>query len=263
MQDFPLALSYASFHYRCHPDIIGFSNKELYENKLQTQTNIIQLKNKFKDNELGIFWHDVKGSIPYSASSAYNLHEVDHIIELLDKWRSNLEPQRISIGIVTPFRKQVEKIRDRIESKRTVWGEEYISLIKVGTAHRFQRNECDLVIFSPVVANGLKSHLVNWVANTDELLNVAVTRARGALHIVGDMESCQAAGQFLEALVLYTKSKNDLKLQHSYESPAEEIIGTILSSLNLNFFSQVEKGPYRLDFVITTHFGSYLCERYF
>ena len=65
---------------------------------------------------------------------------------------------------------------------------------KVGTAHRFQGDECDIMVFSPVIAEGLPQRLLRWVARTDQLLNVSITRARAALHIVGDLIVAREAG---------------------------------------------------------------------
>lgn len=246
-----------SIHYRCHPDIIGFSNSVLYGNKLSTKTDIHNLQNKFRKSELGVFWHDIKGNVPNVTTSAYNQSEVDHIMRLIDSWRPSLEAQKISIGIVTPFRKQVEKLKAAIDAKKGQWSESFMASIIVGTAHRFQGDECDLIFFSPVIAPGIKAHLANWVASTEELINVAVTRARGALHVVGDETSCRQAGFLLEKLAIYIRNCRDGKgLQFGYDSPAEEIVGEILTSLELPFFTQVEKVPYRLDFIVTTPFGN-------
>ena len=164
---------------------------------------------------------------------------------------------KISIGIVTPFKKQVEKLKVAIESKKDRWSESFLSSIVIGTAHRFQGDECDLIFFSPVIARGIKAQLASWVASTEELINVAITRARGALHIVGDEISCRNAGSLLEELAIYIENcRRGTGRQFSYDSPAEEIVGEILSSLQLSFFTQVEKGPYRLDFIVTTPFGN-------
>lgn len=246
-----------SFHYRCHPDIIGFSNNALYENKLSTKTDLHHLQEKFQKNELGLFWHNIKGSISRSSTSAYNQNEVDYIISLIEDWRPSLEMQNISVGIVTPFKKQVDKLKVAIDAKKQQWGESFISSIVIGTAHHFQGDECDLIFFSPVIASGIKAHLAKWVASTEELLNVAITRARGAFHVVGDESSCREAGFLLEKLVTYIQHcRSNKEQQFNYESPAEEIVGEILSSLELPFFTQVEKGPYRLDFIVTTPFGN-------
>lgn len=248
-----------SDHYRCHPEIIGFSNSALYDNHLSAKTDLNDLKKKFHKDELGMFWHDTKGFVPESSSSAYNEGEVERIVCMLEDWRSSLEERMMSIGVVTPFRKQVEKLQAAIAAKNGKWSDAFIASIVVGTAHRFQGDECDLVIFSPVIAPGIKENLANWVAGTEELLNVAVTRARGAFHVVGDEDSCRSAGMLLEELANYIANANGARRQSfHYDSPAEEVVGDILSSLQLSFQTQVVKGSYRLDFVVTTPFGSHI-----
>jgi very-short-patch-repair endonuclease len=246
-----------SLHYRCHPDIIDFSNKALYGDQLTAETDISALQQKFRDEELGVFWHDVKGYVPSTASSAYNQIEIEHIVNLIERWRPSIEARNISIGIVTPFRIQVERLKQAIEARKPQWSEQFFSSILIGTAHRFQGDECDLIIFSPVISSGIKPHLANWVASTKELLNVAITRARGALHVVGDQNFCRNAGHLIEELANYIQSSRDNSIHHhQYESPAEEVVGEILASLELPFFTQVEKGPYRLDFIVTSLFGN-------
>jgi hypothetical protein len=46
------------------------------------------------------------------------------------------------------------------------------------------------MIFSPVLSSGLKDGSLEWLNRTVNLLNVAVTRARVTLIIVGDLEFC-------------------------------------------------------------------------
>jgi hypothetical protein len=57
-----------------------------------------------------------------------------------------------------------------------------------------QGDACDIMIFSPVVARDMLPRLVRWVVETEQVLKVAIARARGALHVVGDMQACLAGG---------------------------------------------------------------------
>ena len=61
------------------------------------------------------------------------------------------------------------------------------------------------MVFSPVVAAGIRSGSRDWVATTHSLLNVAVTRARLALHVVGDAAACEDAGGSLGDLVRHVR----------------------------------------------------------
>ncbi len=64
-------------------------------------------------------------------------------------------------------------------------------LIVVGTAHTFQGNERDVMVFSPVLAPGLKEGSLDWLHRTDNLLNVSVSRARNMLIVVGHWDYCK------------------------------------------------------------------------
>ena len=45
---------------------------------------------------------------------------------------------------------------------------------------KFQGDERDVMIFSPVVSEGITDGAVNFLKKTDNLFNVAITRARAA-----------------------------------------------------------------------------------
>ena len=243
-------------HYRCHPDIIGFSNKAVYENKLAIKTNVNLFEKKFHKEKLGIFWHDVKGTISPSSSSAWRKEEIDKVIELLKKLKeSPTAEDYTNIGIITPFRKQSDRIQAAISQFRQ--DKIFYDRITVGTAHRFQGGECDIIIFSPVISDNMHSRTVRWLTDSDELLNVAITRAKATLHIVGNKSACRNAGSIFQELVNYVESLHNHKQRTlNYESPAEEIVGKMLSELKIPFQIQVEKGPYRLDFIAYSIFGN-------
>ena len=63
--------------------------------------------------------------------------------------------------------------------------------LPLATAHSFQGDERDIMIFSPVVARGISEGAARWVENPKNLINVAVTRARLALFVVADFDICR------------------------------------------------------------------------
>jgi len=127
----------------------------------------------------------------------------------------------------------------------------------VGTAHKFQGDEADLVCFSPVVSTGIHPRKARWVADTDQLLNVAITRARGALHIFGNAEACRKVGGFLGAFAEYALgSSRNSGGRHSFESPAEEKLAELLSEAGLWYRPQYREGRYKLDFFVVSPFGT-------
>jgi very-short-patch-repair endonuclease len=130
--------------------------------------------------------------------------------------------------------------------------------ITVGTAHRFQGDEKDMILFSPAISQDIKQTTLNWIHNTTQLLNVAITRARSVLLIVGDKKKCREAGGFLKNLEEYAKSKVDL----NFDSPVEEKLFKRLTKEGVKVLPQYEtkvrgKKPYRLDFALFINDNKY------
>ena len=152
----------------------------------------------------GLRWFDVEGEVPSGIRSAYNEREIEAVVRLLRAWadRGLLGSEDQSVGVVTPFRAQEERIRE--EAKAQEWWRELENQLgeipaTIGTIHRYQGDERDMMIFSPVVAPGMEPYTEQWVAETEQLLNVAVTRARASLQVVGHLDRCRRAGGVLGA----------------------------------------------------------------
>lgn len=187
-------------HYRSHPSIIGFSNRQFYGGRLSVQTDLARLAERVPMEQQGVHWHDVRGRVPQGARSAYNDLELDAVLEHVWRLLESLGPET-SVGIVTPFRAQSDRIKRRV--REAPWYEAHRARVGAGTAHTFQGDERDVIVFSPVVSDGMRDGTRRWAATTEALLNVAITRARAGLHVVGDAEACRAAGGPLGALVAH------------------------------------------------------------
>jgi hypothetical protein len=204
-------------HYRSHPEIIGFSNQHFYDGQLRPMRGAesVDLPEKWR----GVRWFDVQGEVPEGIRSAYNDREIRGVLWLLGKWAQEglLGEAGVSVGVVTPFRAQADRLQGRM--KQTAWWEQLQARSEsdtpvevkgptVGTAHRFQGDERDLVIFSPVVAPGIDEYTEQWVATTDQLLNVAVTRARASLQVMGHLGACRRAGGSLAPFADYVSRRS-------------------------------------------------------
>lgn len=249
-------IGFLAEHYRSHPEIVEFSNRSFYSGRLVVRTKIDALKEKTGSQPLGVFWHDTPGTVPQSSKSAWNEAEAKGVLELLDHWHSSgfLMNSQLTFGIVTPFRLQMEKLRERIG--KMPWYKDISNRLTVGTAHRFQGDECDVMIFSPVVAKGMLPRLVHWVAETDQLLNVAITRARAALHVVGDMQANFEAGGKLGDFAAFVQAgiQTTSAIQET-ESPAEQAVADMLRELGIWHKCQYDIRRYRLDFLVVSPLG--------
>lgn len=167
-------------HFRCHPEIVEYSNKFFYKPKLGQELKIKTTNEQYQLLPKGIFWinssgkkHDYKNINEDEKDKSIKLAEY-----LIEKYPN------ITIGITTPYREQVELINNELSK-------ELREKIKVGTVHTFQGDERDIIIFSVVISRNSQS-TANWINTTvPYLINVAVTRARNTLFIIGNASYCK------------------------------------------------------------------------
>ncbi|MGY0236554.1 caspase, EACC1-associated type [Longispora urticae] len=164
-------------HYRCHPEIAEVSNRLFYGGALTVLTDVRALR---RTDRAPLVWRHVGGHAarPYSGGSWVNAAEVEHVHRCVEYLLKSLPPDG-TIGIVTPFAAQQERIAGH-------WAEREPDRVKVGTVHTFQGGERDAMIFSLVAAEGMNPGAVSWLENQANLWNVAITRAKGHLIVLGD-----------------------------------------------------------------------------
>lgn len=250
--------SFLKQHYRCHPDIIEFSNLNFYEGKLVEQVALSQFQNKLPIEENGLIWHNTAGQTLKSKKGAWNPTEVEKIVEIFDRWAQEglFSDVKITYGIITPFRKQVEEMCKAFS--QLPWFTSVEDRFTIGTAHSFQGSECDILVYSPVVAEGMEAYLVKFAAAQKDLINVTVTRAKNLLYIVGDLHACQAASSNTPLHQLATYAERIRKQQHHPMNTAEKAMAVILEELKLSYIPQYVLGQYQLDFMLSSPSG----ERY-
>ncbi len=173
-------------HHRSHADIIGFSNDAFYEGRLRIATNYERLRFPQRSAP-AVRWINVRGKARRPGSGgAINEPEAAAVVAELE--RLSLQNYRGSIGVVSPFRAQANRIRDLVfghsELSRSITGFDFLS----DTVHKFQGDERDVMIFSPVVSDGIGTGALSFLRSNPNLFNVAVTRARACLVVVGGQD---------------------------------------------------------------------------
>lgn len=163
-------------HYRCHPEIIGYSNEMFYSDIAIGGLQVCTQLPDYGLKQTGILWADVKGE--QSATENVNQDEVNLSIELACQC-ANKYP-KLSIGIVTPFAAQAEQLNHVIPN-------DIRDRVVANTVHKFQGDERDIMIYSLVVTDNSPVGKIHWVDYcVPNLVNVAVTRAKSLLIIVGN-----------------------------------------------------------------------------
>ena len=189
-------------HHRSHADIVGYSNEQFYENRLRIATNYSRLRMPSTDAP-AIQWVDLKGRVVRpSSGGAINEEEAQAVVKELERLLQ--QSYRGSIGVVSPFRAQANRIRDMLERKGDISQRLISNDCLIDTVHRFQGDERDVMIFSPVVSSGITDNALRFLAANGNLFNVAITRARSALLVVGDKAAASSSGvEYLKRFVYY------------------------------------------------------------
>lgn len=161
------------FHYRSSAAIISFSNNEYYEKNL-----IIETKHDDLDDSLK-FVNVPQPFFGFKRKRHVSEKEARTIVDLIKKEQSNK-----SIGVIAPFRNQAVAIRKMLEDNN-------IKNVTVGTVHTFQGDEKDIIYFSPAISSKITEKTFDWIKDHNELINVAITRARKNFVMVGDFKEIE------------------------------------------------------------------------
>lgn len=163
-------------HYRCHPKIIQFCNKQFYDNQLITMTRdrgekalslVVTAKgNHNRDNQ--------------------NLRELESLGAL--QWDET--SQR---GFISPFNAQVDLSENHLR-------EDFVS----ATVHKFQGRECDEIVFSTVLDKKAGEREMGFVDDA-QLVNVAISRAKRHFTLVTGDNVFGHNNRHIAALIRYMR----------------------------------------------------------
>jgi very-short-patch-repair endonuclease len=176
-------------HHRSHADIITFSNNEFYERRLRVATRYDRLRTPTK-GEPGVTWLDVRGrAVRPGSGGAVNAEEARAVVA---KLRDLVLAKGYAgtVGVVTPFRAQANAITEAVNADATLSAALLKAEFLADTVHKFQGDERDVMIFSPVVAPDMPEGAIGFLRSNPNLFNVAITRARAQLIVVGDQAAC-------------------------------------------------------------------------
>ncbi len=197
--------------YRMHEDIMGFSNQQFYGNQLQAAPSVARHRLPL-DEEPPVLFIDTAGcgfdeKLHPAYQSRYNPEEFNIILEHLLLLIGHIPPEETlpGIALISPYREQVEQMQRRIAEE----GRFAEVPLTINTIDGFQGQERDVVYISLVRSNskGEIGFLKDY-----RRMNVALTRARKKLVVVGDsatvgqdpfykafLEYCEALGAYQTA----------------------------------------------------------------
>ncbi|XP_015267285.1 PREDICTED: putative helicase Mov10l1, partial [Gekko japonicus] len=187
----PLLVTKLVKNYRSHARLLALPSKLFYHKELEvcadpSVTNSLLGWEKLPRKGFPLIFHGMRGNEMREGHnpSWFNPTEAVQIVRyccLLAKRISHTVLEK-DIGVITPYRKQVEKIRLLLRSVD-------LTEIKVGSIEEFQGQEFLVILISTVRSNESSfkedRHFLGFLTNPKRF-NVAITRAKALLIIVGN-----------------------------------------------------------------------------
>ena len=205
--------------YRMHEDIMAWSSQHLYEGKLLAHESVrahvlADLPNvqRNADTETPFVFIDTAGCnidelIDGDEVSKSNPGEVE-IVENVVKGLLNDGVSLGDIGIITPYNLQLELLNRALAEHRPA--------LEIKSVDGFQGREKEAIIISLVRSNAKRE--VGFLADFRRM-NVAVTRAKRQVVIVGDSSTLQS-DKHLSSLVDYMFEHADVRSALEYSDAA-------------------------------------------
>ncbi|MGF1485739.1 MAG: AAA domain-containing protein [Prochloraceae cyanobacterium] len=170
-------------HRRCIEPMFSLSNAIAYDGKMVMATK----QNSDLNFPLGIStWINIKGTC---SSRHWVQAQGRKVIELLQVLVTSSKSLP-NLYIISPFRNVSIEMSELLSQTKDEWAigiTNVDSWIKrsVGTVHTFQGKEADMVILL-LGADSNSFGAAEWASSTPNILNVAATRAKYRLYIIGD-----------------------------------------------------------------------------
>lgn len=240
-------------HFRCLPPIIDFSNDQFYGGKLR----IMNKETNLKDVMELISVQNAKVDLDTTKNLAETEELVKRLQEIIAQDAEKKPKKAVSIGIISPFRGQVEQIKKAISQ---IIPDKLVKKhqIEVGTAHTFQGDERDIMMLSFAIASNSHNQSLMFLQKPN-LFNVAITRARKKLIVFCSKEAVDLPQGLLRDFLNYIKDlkeKNDSMPElevadYDYNNDLEKEIALACAEYGFEILTGFETAGLRVDLIIS------------
>ncbi len=203
----PEAVSMLTTQYRMNAAIMDYSNRKFYEGKL-VAAPIVADHLIFPDDKPLLFI-DTAGcgyEEKQVGTSTSNPEEAAFLVNYLRHYQDECtlaaaSTENLSIGIIAPYKEQLEAIRQAIQQEGSF---PFKGQLSVNTVDSFQGQERDIILISMTRSN--PDSRIGFLSEIRRM-NVAMTRARKKLVIIGD-SSTLAQHAFYAGLIEMAEKQN-------------------------------------------------------
>lgn len=202
--------------YRMHATIMGYSADIFYENRLKAHASVADHLLFPDDSPLSFV--DTAGcgfDEKAEGTSTSNPEEAAFLFRHLSKFVSELSSHYSrdnfpSVAVISPYKQQIQLLREQLDHSPEL--QPYADKIAVNTIDSFQGQERDIVYISMTRSN--TDNKIGFLSDIRRM-NVAMTRARKKLVIVGDSGTLSQLG-FYAGFISYAEERNGYKSAWEY-----------------------------------------------
>ena len=239
-------------HFRCVPEIIGFSNMLSYDYKIKP----------LRDASSSILLPAV---VNYRVANGYrkgktNPNEAMAIVALMQACISQPEYEGKSMGVISLLGDEQVKVIQQLIEKRIDSKEVVGRNILCGNSANFQGDERDVIFLSVVDSGDINGPIRLQDFGPDDAFrkryNVASSRARDQLWVVYSLDPANdlKPGDIRKKLIDYSINPQadevrKSEIEEQAESPFEASVAKALSDRGYHLVQQWKVGAYRLDIV--------------
>ncbi|HYH16141.1 MAG TPA: AAA domain-containing protein [Flavisolibacter sp.] len=204
----PEAVVLLEEQYRMNEVIARFSSNEFYEGRLKAHPTVAH--HQLAPDEAPLLFIDTAGcgyEEAWEGTSVSNPEEAAFLVKHLSLLVSHLKPLYTetsfpSIAVISPYRHQVEVLKEVVLNTPDL-----PATISVNTIDSFQGQERDVVYISMVRSN--TDTIIGFLSDIRRM-NVAMTRARKKLVVIGDSGTLSQHG-FYNDFIVYAQEKEAYK----------------------------------------------------
>ncbi len=207
----PESVTLLDEQYRMNEQIMSYSSKIFYENKLKAHISVANHL-LFKE-DIPLVFVDTAGcgfDEKQDGTSTTNPEEAallfKHLNAQVTTLSGNYSKENFpSIAIISPYKQQINVLKDLLIHNPDL--QPYLSHISINTVDSFQGQERDIVYISLTRSNAKRE--IGFLADIRRM-NVAMTRARKKLVVIGDSATLSSL-PFYTDFITYSESLNGYK----------------------------------------------------
>jgi len=188
------------WHYRSNGETIGFSSLHVYDGKIAPVKACREIKLNIKGYPKGMGF--LKPELPVTflhvngvesvRGDGSRLNETEaKAVERVVYTLKSLGVKSNEIGVITPYRTQRDHLKELLKDDK----------IEVNAVDSFQGREKDVIVFTMTSTKDMS------FVEDENKLNVAFTRARRKLIVVGNAESIHERHRLLSKFLSYVKDR--------------------------------------------------------